>query len=781
MTKELLIALSFLCFFSSSWGQTLEPFKENINELVYYSADFINANLIKEEAELKGNVKVLFSDYELSAKNAIIYKKEKKIRVWGQVRIESQDSFIEADEATLNYTDKTGTITGVRITSGQLLLEAKTVEKIDETTFIASKASFTTCATCPPGWRIKSKKIKTNIKKYVTLNGGRFQIRNQTILPIPPLTLPLNTRRKSGFIPPSLTRSTGNTGTEFGQPYFWAINDHKDLTFTPKIYFNNILKDVDVNGAKLHLEYNEWLSNSSWLKLNTAYMYDSTYRTINGNPDPTYRWFLQYKNFLELPRGFIQKTNFTLIREREYLNDFFFEVPGRSEPTLKNTFSLSRFKKNRFFSGRVVYHTNLLVEDPFESNNNSIQKLPELRYSLSETSFWNDKLLFKGEANYTHFYRNGRGFDDIAPGTEPNAPKLALGEGGDGVFDPDTDLIRSGQRLYLTGEVSAPFKVSRYFNFMPKLQYRDAYYNFNIDNEQIASNANQDFSRFANSRYFEVSNSIRTEFAKVYGETYKHKVIPELILKLGSRIDQSDNPFFESQGSLPYHRQYQPITDNDFFNLRHGVQFDYNDRFFRAEVAEFKLTNLIIKKNKQDFVTYYDQPFYLSLTQSYDFRNARLSENPDPLSNLDGVLKFRTKYFTNLTQASYFYKSDQLNISTRNRLVYQPGRFVAVWFSDFTTVDERGNLTDNRTQNIDFELGWEFPTFKFSGRLRYSLLDREHLGWETHFLYTPRGNCWGLKVDLFEIANQQSDSIGYGFSAFFNFGPDNDLKKSLDI
>jgi len=785
MFKRFIFAFAlfqFCSFLAFAKSDSLLPFSEKINELVYYSADFINANLVEESAELKGNVKIIFNNYEVSAKNAILFKSENRVKLYGDVRIENQDSFIQAEEAELNYKTQKGVLKNVRITSGQLLLEAETLDKKSDTIYVAEKAKFTTCTTCPAAWRVKGRKIETNIEKYIDIRGGRLQILNQTLLPLPRLVLPINTRRKTGLIPPSFGNTTGTTGTEFAQPFFWVIDPHQDLTITPKIYseIGDGFKSFDVNGGKLHLEYRRWLSNKSWFNANTAYMYDATYRDINGNTEATNRWYFNFKNYFELPNDYIQKSEITLVREREYLNDFFNEVYGRAEPALRNSFSLTKFKKNKFSSLEIVHHSNLLVEDPFDTNNSSIQKMPDIRYSLSETPFWKDRLLTQFDMHYTNFFRNGRPFDDIIDNpSDPLAPKLALNTRGDGQFDADQDLIRAGHRLRLNASVSAPFKIGQVFSLVPKLSYRDAYYNFNLENSSINERGASNFSNFAFSRYFEISNSIRTEFSKVFKNKYKHKIIPELVLRLGSNVDQSDNVFFDSQGSLPYHRQYQPVTDSDFFSFRHGVQFDYNDRFFRAEVAEFKLTNLIIQKKQQDKVNYYSQPFFFNLTQSYDFRNARLSDTPDPWSNLDGTLKLKTKHFTNLTQASHFYRANQTNISTRNTFTYRSGRFLTLGYSDFFTVDEQGQITDNRTQNINFGLGWEFPSVKFSGRIAYSLLTSDHLGWETHFLYTPRGNCWGLKLDLFEIANNTDRGLGYSASFYFNFGPDSSLKKSL--
>jgi lipopolysaccharide assembly outer membrane protein LptD (OstA) len=783
MTNKLFFILLSLFLSCTSSAQDDPGTIEAEKDLVYYSADIISADLITEEATLTGNVKILFDSYELSAKNAKVSKKDGTLVAWGDVIIEGNNSYIEADKANLNYREQTGDLENVRLTAGQLFLQAYAIKKISNNVYEATRAKFTTCNTCPPSWSIKGQKIILDITKFIDVRGGKFKILNQSIIPLPRIVYPLNTRRKTGMLQPSLDQAPGNSGLGLQLPYFWAIDPHRDLTLTPTTYFDNDgIRVNGVNGLKMHTEYRQWLGSKSRLNLNSAYMYDDSYLNPDGSPNPTSRWFIDYTNFFVLSGDVVQKTDFTFLKERVYLQDFTNEVPGYGLAALKNKFSLSKAKENTFASAEIAYYINLLVEDPSDTNNLSVHKLPELSYHITETPFWGSRLLFKGNSTYTNFHRNSNSFDSVnfEPAAGENDPTKTIDENA-GVFDASKDLIRTGHRLKFDAQVSAPFKIGQLFDVMPAINYRDSYYNFNPSKSQAIniSEANP-YSQFANSRYLELATSFRTEFSKVISKNIKHKIAPELTFKLGTPIDQTDNVFFQSQGDLPYHRQYQPITDDDFFNpnLRHGVQFDYWDRFYRAETVEFSLTNILIRKNKQELVTYYDQPLFFSLTQSYDFLNARTATVPDPWSNLDGVLKFRGKNFTNLTKFSHFYKAERTNISTTNTLNFTPGKFIAVGYSDFFFVDQAGQLiTNNRTQYVSLGLGWDFPILKISGDVRYSLQQKRDLGWRGNFEYTPLGNCWGLGFSVIKI--DQVEDLGYRFSLHMNFGPDPRTKQSL--
>ncbi len=754
--------------------------------LIYYSADIINANLITNTVTLTGNVKIFFDEYELSASNTFISQKDNFLQAWGNVRIQGKNSYVEAKKAKLNYKIQKGTLFDVRLSSGQFLLEAKILKKTSNNTYEAHEAKFTTCITCPASWTIKGKKIKTNINEYVDIENGRFQVLNQILFPLPHLILPLNTRRKTGLLPPRLGNTSENSGSELSQPFFWNIDPHRDLTLTPMIYLKS--KNFITTGAKVLAEYNQWLSSKSWLYLKTALMYDDAYLNKNNILDPSSRWFFTYNNFFILPRGFIQKSEFTLVKERSYLNDFNSEVSGRGEAALKNTFSISKTKNNEFMSAQATYYINLLVDDPNESDNFSIHKLPELKYSLIQTPFLKNTFLFKTDIVYTNFQRNLQSFDEITiDSSDPNNIKKYINTlTNTGQFDTSKDLIRTGHRLRLNTELSAPFKIKDYFDVLPTLSYKDSYYHFNTTKSStLNNNALNPYSQFAFLRYIEFSNSIRTEFSKIVFNQIKHKIIPEITFRYGSFINQSKNIFFNhdinksnnKKVELPYHRQYQPITDEDFYAFDHAIQFDYWDRFFRANVIEFSLTNIFIKKHKQEMATYYDQPFFFSLRQSYDFKNQQESSSPDPWSNLNGLLKFRTKHFINFTQASYFHKAKKSKLFTTNKFIYKPGRYIGLDYSYFIAVDNAGFLTKNKTKAATISLGWELPTLQFSAWTRFSLIGDRKQGWGANFFYTPIGNCWGIGARLWKLDND--DTIRRDFSFQFNYGPKPQIQKPL--
>ena len=128
------------------------------------------------------------------------------------------------------------------------------------------KGVFTVCHKeknkCPP-WSIKAKKISHDkIKKTIYYNHATLKVYDIPVFYFPRFFHPDPTvKRKSGFLFPSFSEST-SVGTGFDIPYYWALSNDKDITFTPKIYSNE--NNLFMN------EYRQAFKNG-FLTLDTSY------------------------------------------------------------------------------------------------------------------------------------------------------------------------------------------------------------------------------------------------------------------------------------------------------------------------------------------------------------------------------------------------------------------------------------------------------------------------------------------------------------------------------
>ena len=115
------------------------------------------------------------------------------------------------------------------------------IEKEEKKT-ILKKAVFTPCKktdTCPP-WQISAETITHDQeKKTMYYKNAWLEIYDKKVLYFPKFFHPDPTvKRQSGFLIPSFA-SSKSLGSYLNIPYYKVISGNKDLTFKPRLYFNN--------------------------------------------------------------------------------------------------------------------------------------------------------------------------------------------------------------------------------------------------------------------------------------------------------------------------------------------------------------------------------------------------------------------------------------------------------------------------------------------------------------------------------------------------------------
>ncbi len=102
-----------------------------------------------------------------------------------------------------------------------------------------TKGVFTTCKKrddCPP-WQLSAKKITHNKKKReVTYDNAILKVYDIPIIYFPKFFHPDPTvKRRTGFLVPAIKNSS-NFGNYLNTPFFYAMADNKDFTFSPRFY-----------------------------------------------------------------------------------------------------------------------------------------------------------------------------------------------------------------------------------------------------------------------------------------------------------------------------------------------------------------------------------------------------------------------------------------------------------------------------------------------------------------------------------------------------------------
>lgn len=756
--------------------------------------------------ELSGDVQLFFKEQYISCDHAVVYEKTHIVEAKGNLVISSPTVYVEGDRAVLNYSDNTGVIENGFIKSGQVIFQGKVVRKLGPDAYQAEYSSYTACTTCPTAWTFTGTRMHAEIGGYAYIKNPIMRIANVPVLWLPYLVIPLKSERQTGFLIPSLEYS-GEDGFVLGLKFFWAIDRSQDILFT--------LKNYTRRGFKLLGDYSYMLSHDSYGNLNFGVMNDHMFSIDPNSGGESRRWFLTYEHHYELPEGFSQKAKANLVSDIWYPRDFWLEMPGRGDPALENRVSLTHNTDSSHASAEIDYYINMLQSQPIASDSATVHRWPELRYSLVDRPLFPGSRILGGlNVNYVNFGRDDFGFDDVAfdgnrkfidrkrekSGINPiNGTPYAPGR-----FDPETDIVRSGQRLDIRPEISRPFMLGSYVDVLPALQFRHTQYAFSLPVTDPSYDANPSRS------YALARMSARMRFFRVYGREeskapeqalspdvltnwtseegfvpvppappqqnpiYRHEIMPEIVATYLPYISQpADHPFFAQGGLEPIFLEDVPISDNDFRSEQSRIQFDYYDRLTTRTTVTLMVTNRLVRKRWIRGTPEYKQVASWRLSQGYDFDEASRTNEPRlPFGDIQSLLDIHLDQFDLNSRIRYFPYHGVTNSSSYVRIRSLDNRqFFQTQFSQSWAITRRPEETTKNPDSVTFTAGFATRYIDLGGRLTYMLEGPDPLfrvnSWAAELNLKPPGDCWGIRVHYEQTFNGPT-AIKLDFD--YNFG-----------
>ena len=229
-------------------------------------------------------------------------------------------------------------------------LKANTVKIKDQSSFL-KKGVFTSCSKdndCPP-WSIYAEEIEHDkIDQTIKYKNAWLKIYDRPVVYFPRFSHPDPTvKRKSGFLPPTFS-SSKNIGSSVTIPYFHVLSENKDMTFKPKLFFNNEFV--------LQNEYRQENKNSSHIA-----DFSIGFSDFLSSKNTTKSHFFSNSNF-ELNNDFFDESNIKLNLENVTNDDYLkvYKIDGDqidiATNTLHSYLSLDTEKNDiEFYTSLEVY------------------------------------------------------------------------------------------------------------------------------------------------------------------------------------------------------------------------------------------------------------------------------------------------------------------------------------------------------------------------------------------------------------------------------------------
>jgi len=676
-----------------------------------------------------GNVNITKKDKTLNADYVRFNQNTMDVFAKGHVVMTMGENIITGSSMDMNLDAETGTIYNgnIFIDENHFYIKGDKIQKVGKESYTADKASVSTCDGDSPAWRITGRNLKVTVEGYGTVKHAALWAKKVPVLYTPYLVFPVKLKRQTGLLAPQVGYSD-RKGSEYLQPFFWAINESSDATFYAHY--------MSSRGEKMGLEYRYIFDEQS--KGTLMYDFLDDRQVDDGSPGSekwgyagdgalrpnSDRYWFRMKHDQALSHGFFARLDIDFVSDQDYFHEFkdgytgFDEIDeyyikefGRGFDAYDDPVRLNRFNVSRSWS---LYSLNAelrwyddVIKRRQEETDTTLQRLPLITFDGSKQKISTSPFYFDLASEYTYFYSE------------------------DGPRHHRADIY---PRFYL------PYSYRQYFTIEPSVGLRETIWHF--DKQEYSSSDKKILTR----ELYDIKVDLSSEVYHVFNiegarvSRIKHTVRPQIIYDYIPEKDQSELPSLD------------------------GI-----DRVAKINLITYSLTNTLTSKSKtisgQKSVGPTDTPkddgvvkspsyaynefFRFKLEQSYDI-NKEKEDDPEPFSPIRGEIEiYPIRYFSIKADADWsHYDSD---FRSRN---------IAATFWDM-----RGDklFVDYRYQRDTSATVYTNLGLKISDRLSVrgeyerNIFDDKDLKYGFGFLYKTQ--CWSFDSNL----TKEGDDLRFNF------------------
>ena len=464
----------------------------------------LNASADKSLAEgdivaLTGGVQLRKGGLSVDAGSAQFNRETDTLWVDQSLVLRQEGVMMRAETAELSGSTGLGTLRNAKFVSLSTgtRVQADVIERTSETTLELNHASYTQCAPDNETWLISADYISLNYDTGIGIaKDSRIRINGTQVVRLPYLQFPVDDRRMTGVLWPSIGTSDG--GLDLALPVYLNLAENYDATITPRF--------LQKHGAMLETE-GRYLDDSGEWTLSGAFLSNDKDRDRD-------RWLAALKKTSNENSRIQTNIDFTKVSDQDYFSDL-----GTAALSLKRESHLNQiaeisytghYLKTTLSSER--YQTIGNVDEPY-------QRLPELVVErLNESIAYN--ILPIAQLRYTEFDH-----------------KDAIRDGG-------TEI--TGNRLFI--EAGAELPISRAWGSLTST-IKTRHLQYSIDNKH---DSGFDEDPKVNSLLASVDGRLRFDRQLEFNDTgYTQTLEPRAVLLYAEHEDQVNNPDFDTT-QLPF-------------------------------------------------------------------------------------------------------------------------------------------------------------------------------------------------------------------------------------
>ncbi len=395
----------------------------------------VYADRIEQEKNIiigKGNADVRYGDSRILGDTIELNTETGDGVAIGNVIMEDKESRIECDKAEFNTNTKLGTMYEARGNIADYYFTGRKIARLAEDRYSLFSGAFTTCSytdDCTPAWRFRVKRAKIKIEGYARLQYPAFLVKDVPVLYLPYMIVPVKTKRKTGFIMPSLGTSSKD-GFFINNSLFWAINQWSDATF--------YLDYLEKKGVRPGLEYRYTPNKKTTGQFNGIYLKEKdTKREF---------WKIEFNHKQEFIYDIKGLARLDLLSNYNLDKEFSDVTDDRTRRQTDSYLSLIKNWETRSLEFLTRYRESIE-----EGRDERFGQIPQLIFRNQRERIYETPLFFSMESSYVGFYKK-------------------IGKNG-------TENTTDVSRLDIHPQLALPITNVPWLTFTPTIGIRETYYN----------------------------------------------------------------------------------------------------------------------------------------------------------------------------------------------------------------------------------------------------------------------------------------------------------------
>ncbi|CRL50229.1 MULTISPECIES: LPS-assembly protein LptD [Pseudomonas] len=744
-------------------GSYIEPIRPGMNDKTNKSdaPTFIGAKASRYNTEdqigtLAGDVVLRQGSMQVESDEASLYQAESRAELTGDVRIRDNGALIVGDHADVQLDTGEAKVDNAEYVMHKSRIRGNALyAKRAENAIIRLKdGTYTTCEPNSNAWQLKGNNITLNpATGFGTATNVTLRVKDIPVLYTPYIYFPIDDRRQSGFLPPTI--GTGSdTGFMLVTPYYFNLAPNYDATLYPRY--------MEKHGLLMEGEF-RYLTKSSEGQFGGAYLNDESDERDKQTDFQKERYMYNWQHKGGLDSRVYTQVDYTKISDPYYFQDLQTDQIGVKHTDYVNQSGAAVYRGDNYTASLSAYAYQLASV----SNITPYDRLPQINFNGS-LPYHPGGLDFSYKTEVVRFDRdlkNGTYTDqdgNVSPRLDTNIQGLARA---------------TGDRLNLAPVVSLPLNWTYGF-LKPSLKYQYTQYQLDLDSigkgqivaqDQAAAaagtkNFNGNFGSNQNMGVPIASIDSGLYFdrnTQWFGKNYRQTLEPRLFYLYVPEENQEDIPVFDtSEYTFNYASLFRDnrfsgtdrVGDENKLSLGITNRWIEDDGFERQRISigqamyfkdrEVQLPGINPKTRADAQANVSPYALEYEYRWNRDWRTtADYNWDPDSRSPRSGSAMFHYQPEDNpnkVINAGYRYRNDQV-IYNQNTGQWQFG-------GDYGTPGTPNYVKDYyKIQQHDFSVIWPIvPQWNLISRWQYDYNRDRTLEAFGGFEYD--NCCWKLRV-----------------------------------